>query len=444
MSDSLVGGTIDTRYEVRRLIARGGIGLVFEAQHRITRRIVAVKLLAEDLRASREARARLRREALALTLVRHTGFVEGLDAGVCGEHGPYVVMEMLDGRSLDGILAARQRLSIEDAVEITLQVCAATAHAHAQGVLHRDLKPANFFLARSEQGGEVVKVIDLGVAAVRAEQLEGRDPEITGQGTPVGTPEYMAPEQLFGGEVDVRADVYAIGASLFEFLTGDVPHPGSYEKVVAQLTKSATTPRVRYRRPEVSIELANVIETALAKDPSARHASVSDLARLLARATGPSPGRSALLPAFGLTPGTPDAGRPERAIELVRKKPYVGAAARSGGPEDGAQDRQHIRVPYVTPVVLSTSAGDMEARCEEISDGGMLVVSAAALEEGASIEVRFATPIVGEMVLLRASVRWVTANRSRCAMGLEFDEPSASLRRTLAEYAHLFPGRDGR
>ena len=114
VTEALVGETVDTRYELRRLIAHGGMGLVFEAAHKFTRRAVALKLLPDDLRAQKEARGRLLREAHALTAVRHPGFVEVLDAGVCANHGPYVVLEMLEGRTLDGILTARRRLSIAD------------------------------------------------------------------------------------------------------------------------------------------------------------------------------------------------------------------------------------------------------------------------------------------------------------------------------------------
>ena len=166
VSDSLVGGIVDTRYELRRLIARGGMGLVFEAHHRFTRRAVALKLLPDEVRGQKEMRGRLLREAHALTAVRHPHIVEVLDAGVCAEHGPYVVMEMLDGRTLDGILAARRRLSIEDVVQVGRQVCDAVAHANSRGVVHRDLKPSNFFVARNEIGEETVKLIDLGVAAL--------------------------------------------------------------------------------------------------------------------------------------------------------------------------------------------------------------------------------------------------------------------------------------
>jgi eukaryotic-like serine/threonine-protein kinase len=228
VGEGLVGESVDSRYELRRLVARGGMGLVFEAHHKFTRRAVALKLLPEDLRSRRDVRGRLLREAHALTTVRHPGFVEVLDAGVCATQGPYVVMEMLEGRTLDGILAARRRLSIHDTVQVGRQVCEAIAHAHHRGVIHRDIKPSNVFIARNELGEETVKLIDLGVAAVAEEQLEHLDPKLTTAHEVLGTPEYMAPEQLWGRAIDARTDVYAIGMSLFECLTGEVPYQGRY------------------------------------------------------------------------------------------------------------------------------------------------------------------------------------------------------------------------
>src|ERR1700722_15768326 len=289
VSDSLVGGIVDTRYELRRLIARGGMGLVFEAHHRFTRRAVALKLLPDEVRGQKEMRGRLLREAHALTAVRHPHIVEVLDAGVGAEHGPYVVMEMLDGRTLDGILAARRRLSIEDVVQIGRQVCDAVAHANSRGVVHRDLKPSNFFVARNEIGEETVKLIDLGVAAVAEEQLQQLDRKLTHAHEVVGTPEYMAPEQLWGREIDARTDVYAIGMSLFECLTGEVPYLATYPEVLVQVSNAPAAPNVREKRPEITPALGLVLETALEKDAANRFQSAAELGRALVAASGIAP-----------------------------------------------------------------------------------------------------------------------------------------------------------
>ena len=435
---------VDTRYELRRLIARGGMGLVFEAHHRFTRRAVALKLLPDELRQVKEPRSRLLREAHALTAVRHPGFVEVLDAGVCAEHGPYVVMEMLDGRTLDGILTARRRLSIADAVQVGRQVCDAVAHANSRGVVHRDLKPSNFFIARNEIGDEMVKLIDLGVAAVAEEQLQVHDRKLTHAHEVLGTPEYMAPEQLWGREIDARTDVYAIGMSLFECLTGEVPYLGTYPEVLVQVSNATEPPSVRERRPDVSPALAVVIETALEKDASARFHSAAELGRALLAASGLAPAQSALLAASNdeiEVRFEPEEEETERAIQLVRKKaPKPDGTPASDPSLPPSHRRQFTRVPYVTPVVLATTSGsEIDARSEEISEEGMLVLSPLGLPLGAPLELRFATPVTGEMIALRASVRWTRENRGRSAMGVEFTSVPPLLRGIIGQYIALFP-----
>jgi serine/threonine protein kinase len=445
VTEALVGETVDTRYELRRLIAHGGMGLVFEAAHRFTRRIVALKLLPDDLRAQKEARGRLLREAHALTAVRHPGFVEVLDAGVCAANGPYVVLEMLEGRTLDGILAARRRLSIADAVQIGRQVCDALAHAHARGVVHRDLKPSNIFVARNEIGDEMVKLIDLGVAAVAQEQLADRDRKLTAAHEVLGTPEYMAPEQLWGRAIDARTDVYALGMTLYECLTGEVPYTGSYPDVLVQVSNASAPPSVRERRADVPPALAVVIENALEKDAAARFQSVMELSRALVAASGLPAAASALLSVSD--DDDPDSEREDHTepeIKLVKKKkaPAKGAApedrpsAPGSGPVSGPSQKRHfVRAPYVTPVSLVLPDGaSVEARSEEISEEGMLVVSPMHFTLGAPLAVRFASPLTGEMIAIDASVRWTRDGRGKSAVGLEFVTVPPVLRRVVADF----------
>ncbi len=442
MSEPLVGEIVDTRYELRRLIARGGMSLVFEAHHKFTRRAVALKLLPSELRGKREIRGRLLREAYALTAVRHPGFVEVLDAGVCGEHGPYVVLEMLEGRTLDGILAARRRLSVADTVQVARQLCDAVAHANARGVVHRDVKPSNVFIARNEIGEETVKLIDLGVAAVAEERLEENDRKLTKAHEVVGTPEYMAPEQLWGREVDARTDVYAIAMSLFECLTGEVPYVGSYPDVLVQVSNATEPPSVRDARADVPAALAVVIETALEKEPSSRFQSAAELGRALVAASGLEPARSALLMASTEeVPGAAVDEEPERAISLVRRKAPRGAEDRPSTPEPPpSHRRQFVRAPYVTPVLLVSDTGsETEARSEEISEEGMLVITPLSFPLGAPVQMRFASPMTGEMIALDGSVRWTRDGRGRSAIGLEFTHVPPMLRGVVAQYIAMVP-----
>jgi serine/threonine-protein kinase len=454
VADDLVGETVDTRYEVRRLVARGGMGIVFEAAHKFTRRVVALKILPDELRSHKEARSRLLREAHALTAVRHPGFVEVLDAGVCANHGPYVVLEMLEGRTLDGILAARTRLSIADTVQVGRQMCDALAHAHARGVVHRDLKPSNVFLSRNELGDEVVKLIDLGVAAVADENLADRDRKLTSLHEVIGTPEYMAPEQLWGRAIDARTDVYAIGMTLFECLTGEVPYNGAYPDILVQVSNAAGPPSVRDRRADAPSALCVVIEEALQKDATARFQSVTELGRALVAASGLSAGQSTLLAPVDDDEGAAADGTylTMPAIKLVKKKPRAAAP----GPNDDrpsspspisspmpspkiapriAQKRQFMRAPYITPVIVAAPGdGAVTARSEEVSEEGMLILSPVRFDLGARLNVRFASPITGEMVTLPASVRWTRDGRGKSAIGLEFSEVPAPFKKAVAEY----------
>jgi eukaryotic-like serine/threonine-protein kinase len=448
VTEALVGETVDTRYELKRLIARGGMGLVFEAHHKFTRRSVALKLLTDEQRDQKETRRRLLREAHALTTVRHPGFVEVLDAGVCADHGPYVVLEMLEGRTLDGILAARRRLSVADTVQIGRRVCAAIAHAHAHGVLHRDVKPSNIFVARNEIGEETVKIIDLGVAAVAVEQLEHLDRKLTKVHEVLGTPEYMAPEQLWGQQVDARTDVYSIGMSLYECLTGDVPYAGAYPDVLVQVSNAPGPPDVRAKRRDIPAALAIVIENALEKDAGARFATAAELGRaLVAAAAGVDLAPSSLLSVSAEDDEVVvvDGAEEERArtIQLVRRN-EDGASAPASRPQTSpAHRRQFIRAPYVTPVrVFSATGSEIHARSEEISEEGMLVLTPLSFPLGAPLRLKFASPGTGEMIQLSGSVRWLREARGRSAMGIEFVDVPPVLRRVVADYVAMLPAAE--
>ena len=447
VTEALVGETVDTRYELRRLIARGGMGLVFEAHHKFTRRAVAVKLLADEQRDQKETRRRLLREAHALTAVRHPGFVEVLDAGVCGDHGPYVVLEMLEGRTLDGILAARQRLSVADTVQIGRRVCSAIAHAHSHGVVHRDLKPSNIFVARNEIGEENVKLIDLGVAAVEVDQLEQLDRKLTKAHEVLGTPEYMAPEQLWGQPIDARTDVYAIGMTLYECLTGDVPYTGTYPDVLVQVSNAMGPPDVRSKRPDVSPALAIVIENALEKDAANRFQTANELGRALVAASGIELGPSALLKLSAEEEAVADGEEePARTIQLVRRKGAVEADRESQvqvHPSPTSHRRQFVRAPYVTPVrIFSATGSEIHARSEEISEEGMLVLTPLALPLGAPLRLQFASPVTGEMIHIDGTIRWIREARGRSAMGIEFVSVPPVLRRVVSDYIAMLPGID--
>src|SRR5690606_34306247 len=367
------GNVLDQRYVIQREIARGAAGVVYAAEHRYTTRAVALKLLGEKTRNDAESRVRLLGEAEALNRVRHPAIVEVLDAGEVDAVGPYLVTELLTGRTLQGILTARRRLGVEETIAIGGTLAEALSHAHARGVIHRDLKPGHVFVVRDEDGREGVKLFDFGVA-----RLVPRRGRVTVPGAVIGTPEYMAPEQLLAQEhVDHRADIYALGVTLYECLTGAVPFEGTYGEVLLKSSTQAVPP-VRAVNPDVPEALAAVIERALARDPDARFGDMH---------------------AFG------------SALSATRARESEGAPTSQSstilGPAVGAGQRRHPRAPYVTPVrVILPSGASIDGRSEDISLGGLLTILSGSCAAGDRVRVRFAVPITNRIAELEATTRW--------------------------------------
>jgi serine/threonine-protein kinase len=394
-----VGTVVDRRYALKREIARGAAGVVYEAEHLYTKRRVAMKLLTLAHFHAQESRARLLREAEALALCRHPGVVQVLDAGEIDDLGPYVVTELLEGRTLQGILAVRQRVALYEALQVGRQLCDALGAAHARGIVHRDVKPSNVFVARDETGREVVKVFDFGIARMKTE-----DRKLTQHGAVIGTPEYMAPEQMLAQDnIDARADVYAVGVVLFECLTGSVPFEGNFGEVLLKRATRPLTP-VRSRAPTVPAEIATAVEKALGAEPADRYPSISAFGEALSQIVVPDVGGSLL----GLRPARP-------AFRPAAPK----AAAPPALPVD--QRRRSPRAPYVTPVTIQRDSGAaLSGRSEDISVGGLLVVMAERCEADAVVIASFALPTTGTLVELEATTKWVRTARGVEAMGLQF------------------------
>jgi hypothetical protein len=240
-----------------------------------------------------------------------------------------------------------------------------------------------------------------------------------------------------GKPTDARTDVYAVGMTLFECLTGDVPYTGTYPEVLLQVSKAHETPSVRARRPDVPAPLAVVIETALEMDANARFQSAAELGRALVAATGLQPARSKLLSIASF-----DEEEPERAISLVKKKAPRTGELPTGGPPSSERllPRRHaVRAPYVTPVHLESPNGEMHARCEEISEEGMLVLAPMALPLGAPLTLTFATPTKGDIVSVTATVRWLREGRGKNAIGVEFKHVPQELKDAVVEYIAMLP-----
>ncbi|HYQ18369.1 MAG TPA: serine/threonine-protein kinase, partial [Polyangiaceae bacterium] len=335
-----IGATVDRRYLLKREIARGGAGAVFEAEHIYTKRSVALKLLVPEQRTAAEPRARLLREALALSAARHPGVVAALDAGETEDGTPYLVLELLEGRSLEGILAVRRRIGAAEVAWLGIAICDALSAAHRLGIIHRDIKPSNVFVARDEQGREVVKLFDFGVAKVPSEHKK-----LTQDGALLGTPEYMAPEQLLARAVDGRTDLYALGVTLYECLAGVVPFEGNFGEVLLKVSTEPLTP-LRQKVLDVPAALAAVVERALGREPEARYPDAQTFLQALRKAAPASPPGSLL----GIRQGPPPApSRPSTGDPLPRVSLPGNARTTGSGVTNSHSTTRPVPVPPPLP-----------------------------------------------------------------------------------------------
>jgi serine/threonine protein kinase len=268
-----VGQIVDGRYVVRALIGEGGMGRVYEAEHADIGKRVALKILHPVYTRLPEVVARFRREARAASKIGHPNIVDVTDSGTTVDGSVYFVMEYLEGIELANVIAREGAMDVARVLDIGTQICRALAAAHNAGIIHRDLKPENVFLIVREGTTDFVKILDFGIAK-SAEFEEQRKDKLTHPGMAMGTPEYMAPEQAAGRPADARSDVYAVGAILYEMLTGDPPYEG--ENFMEILTKKATVEPVppRRLRPDLPDAVERVILRALARDPGQRPPSM--------------------------------------------------------------------------------------------------------------------------------------------------------------------------
>jgi serine/threonine-protein kinase len=276
----LTGVLVAEKYELLRLIGRGGMGAVYEARNISTLKRCAVKLLlTPELAGDAEVVKRFFREAKASGMIESEHVVAAFDSGIDAAEHVYYVMECLQGEDLEQTLTRLGLLSPTAAIKIILQAAAGLASAHALGIVHRDVKPANLFLALMPDGEIKVKILDFGVAKVKMEVFNESTSSLTVNGSLLGTPLYMSPVQLRrASAIDEASDVWSLGVVLFECLTGELPWgdcDGIGELVTAILT--LRLPLVQDLAPWVRPELAEIAQRALSRDPEARLRSATEL-----------------------------------------------------------------------------------------------------------------------------------------------------------------------
>jgi eukaryotic-like serine/threonine-protein kinase len=299
--DALLGQTIAGRYLVRKLIGHGGMGAVYEAEHLGIGKRVAIKVVDPEWAKDERVVARFAREARAMSAVESAHIVSVLDAG--SEEGrPYLVMELLRGEDLGARLRRERTLALPDAMHVAAQVLKGLARAHAAGIVHRDLKPDNVFLLRSDTDSTFVKIVDFGVSKIERPRNRTSPLALTGRGTVLGTPFYMCPEQAQASpDIDGRADLYSVGAIVFECLCGRPPHTGeTYEQVIVSICMR-DAPDVRAIDPSIPPEVASFVARALSRDRAQRPASAE---RMLAALHEVAPEEKSRVPLDPPAPAT--------------------------------------------------------------------------------------------------------------------------------------------
>jgi serine/threonine-protein kinase len=308
---ALVGG----RYAILGLIGVGGMGSVYRARDTELDEIVALKVLRKELVEMPGMLERFRQEVKLARRVTHVNVARTFDIG---EHGgeKYLTMEYVDGTSL-GELQGDGPMPVPKVAALARAICAGLSAAHAAGVVHRDLKPDNILIGKD---GRLV-ITDFGIARA----LRDSDAVVKTNGRPIGTPAYMAPEQVQGGDVDARADVYALGAMLYELLTGERAWPGESVFAVAAARLVQPPPDPRKTLPSIPEPLAAVVVRCMAKDRDQRFASAEQVARALDEATA-----AAAVPPASQLPARPSTRPPSEASKNVAVLPF----RNQGPPED--------------------------------------------------------------------------------------------------------------
>lgn len=387
-----IGTVIDGRYRLEALLGRGGMGVVYRAAHLGLRKQVAIKVLHPSLAASPDVRSRFEREALAIGKIEHPNCVGVFDVGAMEEDGAlYLVMELLDGKSLGDVLDEEGQLPPTRALHILRHILQGLGHIHTARLVHRDIKPENIYLVSHNEDRDFAKILDFGIAKPMTASDLDDGVKLTQAGVAFGTPIYMSPEQALGNPVDGRADLYSAAALAFEMLTGQPPFYSDDKLEVMSMHTTRPVPRMDSRLIKggvpVSEEIEAVIAKGLAKRPEERYQTAEEFLAALAslmevggateveirptrRITGsqplavtangavtiqsarPSGSRPLALPGVAPMPGDP----PSPATTGVLVRPPMRAQVTPAPPLDLASSRRPWWV-YVAAAVLAATLG---------------------------------------------------------------------------------------
>ncbi len=266
----LIGSVLRGTYRVQRVLDRGGMGIVFEAEQVRLARKVAIKILPGHLAREAHALMRFQREAELVSLLQHPHVVQIVDFDTTEQGEPYIVMELLSGESLATRLAREVKMPLAFAVRIATQAASGLAAVHGSLIVHRDLKPANVFLTQLPTDEVHVKLLDFGIG----KRLNGSR-QLTGENDVIGTPDYMPPEQALGkiAHIDQRSDQYSLAVIVYEILAGRTPFVGDMSAILAQVVNDEPPPLEQFV-PNLPPRVGQVLRRAMAKEPSERFESI--------------------------------------------------------------------------------------------------------------------------------------------------------------------------
>ena len=373
-----VGTILGGKFRVIRQIGLGGMGAVYEVEHTLTKHRRALKLLHGEMAEIPAIVTRFLREASAAGHIGNPHVVETFDAGQLDGGEPYIVMELLEGKTLAQLLEQSKLLGLLETCEILLQACDGVSAAHQSGIVHRDLKPENLFLLKGAR--PFVKILDFGISKF--------DPALTGahgitlDGSTLGTPFYMPPEQVRGDKtIDAQADIYSLGVILYECLAGARPFEADTLPHLAVLIAEGRYIPPRVKRPELPPALDAVVARAMACDRSQRYRSVDELRAALASlrlsGVGPNSGIS-----FGetLAAGSPGSNPP---LGVTPSKPPLAEPAWSA-PGSGSAAAE-LKAPAQTAAPLSRTTGGSDSKSSRAPLGLLALLGVVLLLVGLGV-----------------------------------------------------------
>ena len=337
---ALIGMTLSGRYKIERIIGEGGMGAVYQAEHTHMRKRLAIKVLHPEMSRLPEVVARFEREAMAAAHIDHPNVATATDFGKLDDGSFFLVLEFVEGHGLREEIG-KGRLELGRALHITRQISSALQRAHQMGIVHRDLKPENVMLIEKDDDKDFVKVLDFGIAKVPVGELGSSgvkgagQPVLTQLGMVYGTPEYMAPEQALGQDVDARADLYALGVIAYEMMTGLRPFDSDSKVQLLGMHVTAPVPPMAVKAPEANVppDVEAIVVRCLAKESTHRWSDAKELTDAITAVAAKlsSGGRiSALPPPMSMSRGRPShataqgLGGAVVALEVSPSVPSVG------------------------------------------------------------------------------------------------------------------------